>query len=77
MKKNKPVDISTGEFLFGRTDFIFDFGPAVSKEITIHCFLDLILPGYHRSGSKRSRMQNSARSHRCYIKCWGTGDNVQ
>ena len=77
MIKNKLVDISTGEFLFGRTDKFLVFGLAVSKEITRHCFLDLILPDYHRSDSKNSRMRNSARSHRCYIKCWGTGDNVQ
>jgi hypothetical protein len=53
MIKNKPIDISTGEFLFGRTDKFLVFGLAASKEIMRHCLLDLILHDYHRSGSKK------------------------
>jgi hypothetical protein len=53
MWEKKPVDISTGEFRFGRTDQFLVFGLVVLKEVTRHCFLDLIIPGYHRSGSKK------------------------
>jgi hypothetical protein len=67
MKNNSSVDILTGEVLFGQTDQFLVFRLAVSKEITRHYFLDLLLPDYHRSGSKKIRMRNSDRSHRCYI----------
>jgi hypothetical protein len=53
MKNSSPVDISTGEVIFGQTDQFLVFGLAVSKEITRHCFLDLLLPDYNRSGSKK------------------------